>query len=200
MREPGPAGKHTLQMISSRARPGESKDLLKEKQRSPGSLAAQEAGWAAVAPRASLRGLLPPASGLGPWSPGWWGGGWGAGGGAGCSLPGTTSVARDTRKERGNVGVEGRGGHTGFAQGHGVRGSLLSLNWGEDTSEDAVSDPKSRPHLEVPEGQTGTSGRTKGVPGKACWKQMRHSQRPGQGPERGRAGQCSLQTLQAGRQ
>ena len=49
-----PAGKHILQMISLRARPGESKDLLKEKQRSPGSLPAQEAGRVAV--NASQRG------------------------------------------------------------------------------------------------------------------------------------------------
>ena len=41
-------------MISLRARPGESKDLLKEKQRSPGSLPAQEAGRVAV--NASQRG------------------------------------------------------------------------------------------------------------------------------------------------
>ena len=36
-------------MISLRARPGESKDLLKEKQRSPGSLPAREAERVAVA-------------------------------------------------------------------------------------------------------------------------------------------------------
>ena len=46
--EPRPAGKHILQMISFRARPGERKDLLKEKQRSPGSLPAREAGRVAV--------------------------------------------------------------------------------------------------------------------------------------------------------
>lgn len=60
------------------------------------------------------------------------------------------------------MAAAGRGGHTGFTQGHGARGSLSSLNWGEDTNEDAVSDPKFRPHLEVPEGQTAHLGEDQG--------------------------------------
>lgn len=66
---PQPAGKHILQMISLRARPGESKDLLKEKQRSPGSLPAWEAGRVAVEPRALLRGNASQRGG--PGGEGW---------------------------------------------------------------------------------------------------------------------------------
>lgn len=43
-----------------------------------------------------------------------------------------------------------------------MRGSLSSLNWGEDTNEDAGSGPKFRPHLEVPEGQTAHLGEDQG--------------------------------------
>lgn len=65
MRGPRPAGKHILQMISLRARPGESKDLLKEKQRSPGSLPAREAGRVAVAALGLAKGERFPERGPG---------------------------------------------------------------------------------------------------------------------------------------
>lgn len=60
----------------------------------------------------------------------------------------------------------------------------------------------SGPTWKYPRARRLTSGRTKGmpIPGKAYWTQMRRSERPGRGLERGRAGQRSLQTRQAGRQ